>query len=128
MNVSHPRLKFKVEQRHIDTGVKCHGQKCALALAIMEAIGAEDIGVDPLGIEIGENEAGVPAGYYACPSEMEGFIEAFDDDKSLVSPREFDCELIPQASDDEDDEGDWCDSEEDDWGDDDDDDWLDYDD
>ena len=91
-------MEVKVEQRHIDEGIRQRADGCAIARAIQEQYGAvavvkqdrvyllEGHAVPPPGEKYFDaNKAGV----YLLPGEAQQFVSKFDTDKSLVSPFTF---------------------------------------
>jgi hypothetical protein len=87
-------MKIKVEQRHIDAGVKCAPCGCPIALALMDAVphGPEDrvsVGTDSCGVE--------PHGRSYLPRAAREFIARFDCDMA-VEPFEFEVKFNPDEA------------------------------
>jgi hypothetical protein len=74
-------MKVKVEQRHIDKGIPKSSSCCAVALAVREVVGHEDVDVDEYSIAVAYDS-------YRAPRKVTEFIEDFDRG-DVVSPFEF---------------------------------------
>lgn len=80
-------MKVKVEQRHIDRGERGDAFCCAVALAVAEATGYDDVWVDEYSMSVGDF-------YYRTPKSASDFIENFDSGYA-VAPFEF--ELVDEG-------------------------------
>lgn len=75
-------MKITVKKTHIRRGAKGLPDSCAIALAIKEQLGTNDVSVSSKIMKIGKK-------VISLPSEAVDFIAAFDDNKSSVEPFEF---------------------------------------
>ncbi len=82
-------MLVKVEQKHIDAGIKANYQSCALVLAVKDATGAEVVYADDFSIEWGSKtgEFHTMKGM-ATPMTLQVFMDNYDAGNK-VEPFEF---------------------------------------
>jgi hypothetical protein len=86
-------MKIKVEQRHIDAGVKFAPCACPIALALMDCVPHEPHDV----VSVGTHSCGVtPHGRSGLPVAAWDFIRRFDAGLP-VAPFEFEVEFVPEV-------------------------------
>lgn len=75
-------MKVKVEKKHIRKGKKGYPDRCPIALALKDTLGADDV-------KVWIHCAEVNGTFFQLPHTAQLFIQDFDKKKSSVKPFEF---------------------------------------
>lgn len=78
-------MLIEVTQKHIDDGIRCDGQRCAVALAIREKVGFD------VGFAMGLVMCGIDEQTYVLPMIATNNMVAFDNGRK-VQPFTFEME------------------------------------
>lgn len=84
------QLEIKVQQKHINRGTQNDAHTCAIAEALKDQFGAEDVEVSGDEIKMSKsNGFSFDLSWTKIPQLVKNFISKFDNDKKSVKPFSF---------------------------------------